>query len=68
MDKQRHGGAYDRGMADSYYRRQPVPHYYVGATYSSDKVVESDMTPAEIWSYWEGYKFNEQLGHYKEWR
>ena len=66
MDKQRHGGAWDRGSADSYYRRPPDPHFYVGDTYSSEKVIEADMTPAEIYQYWEGYKHNEQLGHFKE--
>ena len=30
----RHGGPYDRGSADSYYRRPPRPHYFVGANLS----------------------------------
>ena len=27
----RHGGPYDRGSADAYYRRDFDPHYYEGA-------------------------------------
>ena len=68
MDTKRHGGAYDRGQADSYYRRPPEPHLYAGDTYSSERILEADMTPAEIYQYWEGYKYNEQLGHHKDWR
>ena len=44
----RHGGAYDRGSADSYYRRGRKPHYYVGDTYSSEIVTEERMTLEEI--------------------
>jgi len=66
MDTKRHGGAYDRGSADSYYRRRPEPHLYAGDTYSSKRILEADMTPAEIYQYWEGYKYNEQLGHHKD--
>lgn len=39
-ERARHGGPYDRGGADSYYGRRPNPHYYVGATYSSEEVTE----------------------------
>ena len=75
MDTKRHRGAYDRGSADSYYRRRPEPHLYAGDTFSKDgsrvfgeRILEADMTPAEIYQYWEGYKYNEQLGHHKDWR
>jgi len=34
----RHGGPYDRGMADSYYRRGRTPHYYMADTGSSPRV------------------------------
>ena len=35
---ERHGGPYDRGGADSYYRRPFRPHYFVGATYQSKEI------------------------------
>lgn len=63
----RHGGAYDRGSADSYYRRGYTPHYYLGDTYSSDKVELADMTPEEITAYTKGYNDNEDAGNYKVW-
>lgn len=63
----RHGGAYDRGSADSYYRRGYTPHYYLGDTYSSDKVELADMTPEEITAYTKGYNDNEDAGNYKDW-
>jgi hypothetical protein len=50
----RHGGPYDRGMADSYYRRGRTPHY-------------KDMTPDEVEAYNAGYDDNEEAGDYKEW-
>ena len=63
----RHGGPYDRGTADSYYRRGFNPHYYVGATYSSDRVELADMTPEEITAYTKGYNDNEDDGNFKDW-
>ena len=66
MYDQRHGGAYDRGAADSYYRRSYQPHYYTGATYSTEKVELADMTPEEIAAYTRGYNDNEESGSFKE--
>lgn len=63
----RHGGPYDRGAADSYYRRGFDPHYYTGGTYMTDKVEEKDMTKEEIAAYTAGYEDNERAGWYKEW-
>ena len=65
---QRHGGPYDRGRADSYYRRGFRPHYFKGATYSSDRVDEQHMTAEEIAAYKAGYYDNEDAGDYKDWR
>lgn len=62
----RHGGAYDRGSADSYYRRGRRPHYFVGATYSSQEVPEKDMTPAEIAAYNQGFDDNEANYNFKD--
>lgn len=63
----RHGGPYDRGSADSYYRRGCNPHYYKGGTYQTDCVEEKDMTPEEIAEYMQGYDDNEADCHFKEW-
>lgn len=62
----RHGGAFDRGMADSYYGRNRDPHYYVGDTYRSDRVKLRDTDPA-YWDYLMGYEYNEQSGDRKIW-
>lgn len=62
----RHGGAYDRGEADSYYRRRRNPHYFVGHSFLSTEVTEKDMTPEEIAAYNQGYDDNEELGDYKQ--
>lgn len=61
----RHGGCFDRGAADSYYGRGRDPHYYVGATSFSDRVV--DLTPEELEAYHAGYEFNEECGDKKDW-
>jgi hypothetical protein len=63
----RHGGPYDRGGMDSYYRRGFNPHYYTGDTYQSELVKLEDMTPEEITAYTKGYNDNEDLGDYKDW-
>jgi hypothetical protein len=63
----RHGGPYDRGMADSYYRRGRAPHYYMADTGSSPRVGYKDMTTDEVEAYNAGYDDNEDAGDYKEW-
>ena len=63
----RHGGPYDRGSADSYYRRPRNPHFYAGDTGSSPRIEEACMTPDEIAAYNAGYDDNEEFGDYKEW-
>lgn len=52
----RHGGPYDRGSADAWYGRDFDPHYFVGDTYSSDKVDLKDMSVEDIVDYTTGYK------------
>ena len=64
---QRHGGAFDRGSADSYYGRPRVPHFYVEGTGTSDRIDQSNMTPAEVQAYLAGYQWNEQFGDKKSW-
>lgn len=63
----RHGGAYDRGSADSYYGRGRRPHFFLGGTYMSTEVTEPDMTDAEIEAYNRGYDDNEASGNHKDW-
>ena len=63
----RHGGSYDRGGADSYYRRGFSPHYFVGATRQSEEIPEALMTTAEIEAYTAGYNDNEEAGDFKDW-
>lgn len=53
---QRHGGPYDRGSADAYYHRSYEPHYFKGATYTSERVDLADMTAEEIVAYTAGYR------------
>ena len=63
----RHGGAYDRGSADSYYMRSFDPHYFKGDTYRSEKVELADMTAEEITAYTRGFNDNEASNNFKDW-
>lgn len=63
----RHGGPFDRGSADSYYGRGRNPHFYLGATGTSQRVEEADMSLADIDAYHAGYEYNEQMGDKKVW-
>lgn len=63
----RHGGPFDRGVADSYYHRGYIPHYYVGGTSISPRVGVSEMTLEEVAAYNAGYWWNEQFGDKKDW-
>jgi hypothetical protein len=62
----RHGGAFDRGSADSYYRRPRSPHYFEGDTYSSAMIIPEPGS-REYMDYMAGYEYNEILGDKKEW-
>jgi len=62
----RHGGPYDRGVADCYYRRPFDPHYYIGATYVSNRIGKEDMTPDEIVEYKQGWDDNAADENFKE--
>jgi len=63
----RHGGPYDRGSADSWYRRGVEPHFWSQGTGSGIKTEEKDMTPDEIKAYLAGYDENESSGCHKDW-
>ena len=62
---QRHGGPYDRGTADAYYRRGCNPHYFKGSTYMSDLVTE--LTDEERQAYVAGYNDQVASGDFKDW-
>ena len=64
---QRHGGPYDRGAADAYYRRPYNPHFYTGATMQSLRIPRDNMTDAEIEAYGAGYDDQVQSGEFKQW-
>jgi hypothetical protein len=63
----RHGGPYDRGSADAYYRRPFNPHYYVEGTYMSKSVDVADMSEDEIQAYAAGYDDQVESGDFKDW-
>lgn len=63
--RRRNGSLYDRGSADSYYRRSSSPHWYPEGTGKGDKVV--DLTDVEVAEYRAGYDDNEAAGDFKEW-
>jgi hypothetical protein len=67
MASTKHGGPYDRGSADSYYERDENPHYYVGATYTSERVDITDKNSVEYKEYMLGYTQNERIGSHKKW-
>jgi hypothetical protein len=57
-----HGSPYDRGMADSYYRRGRVPHKLVNG------LRESLVPNTPEWGeYMDGYHVNESIGNHKDW-
>jgi hypothetical protein len=57
-----HGSPYDRGNADSYYGRSMEPHFYEGATGSSERV--TFLFPSEVEEYTKGYNENTD---FKDW-
>ena len=54
-DPYRHGGPYDRGSADNFYKRKAAPHYFRGSSYQSERIEEENMTPQQIKNYHLGY-------------
>ena len=62
-----HGSPYDRGSADSYYQRSFRPHYFVGETYNSDEIQQSEMTFEEIEEYIRGWRENQAAQNFKDW-
>lgn len=64
---ERHGGPYDRGSADAYYRRPFNPHYYDGATYVGPMRVAKQGTE-EYEAYKAGFYYQIDCGDFKDWR
>lgn len=62
----RHGGAFDRGSADSYYGRSRRPHYFEGDTYNSLEIIPAPGS-REYMDYMAGYEYNELFGDKKDW-
>lgn len=60
-----HGGPFDRGSADSYYRRPRLPHKWTEGTYCGKMI--TDLTPEELEAYEAGYAWNEWQGDHKDW-
>ena len=60
-----HGSLYDRGASDSYYGRNPNPHYGGVGGSSGPTVPVTDA--ASVAEYLTGYQDNEQSGAKKEW-
>ena len=65
---ERHGGAYDRGRADAYYRRKYRPHYFKVSTYQSEEVTIERMSPGELEAYDAGWDEQMKSGDHKDWR
>jgi len=64
----RHGGPFDRGSADSYYRRTPEPHYWPEGTGCGYKTVGKSLTQDDIDEYYAGVAYNETVVQdYKDW-
>jgi len=66
LEKKRHGGPFDRGSADSWYRRGPNPHYWTHGSYAGERIGHNQLSAEEIAEYYEGYEDNEESGGHKE--
>lgn len=64
MINKEHGSLYDRGSADSYYKRPANPHYYPAGTGNGEPV--TDLTQAQIREYMRGYFDQERSGDHKD--
>jgi len=62
-----HGTPFDRGSADSYYRRAENPHYYPEGSYVGKRIESKDMSMYELRAYFAGYEYNEKFGDKKDW-
>jgi hypothetical protein len=65
MIEMKHGSAFDRGAADSWYHRAKNPHKG-GVGGDSGERIEV-LTAEEVWLYNMGYEYNERFGGKKDW-
>ena len=63
---ERHGGPYDRGSADAYYRRDFDPHYWTNGTGGGQRIKIEKGTP-EYEAYDAGYTYQVLCGDFKDW-
>ena len=63
FDRERHGGLFDRGSADSYYGRWKEPHWWPQGTGQGQQI--TNLNEAEIEEYMAGYDWNERHGDKK---
>lgn len=68
FDRERHGGLFDRGSADAWYRRTPNPHWYPNGTGNGDRIDEENLNEDEIKEYLAGYEHQVESGEFKEYR
>ena len=61
---ERHGGPYDRGSADAYYRRDFNAHCYLPET--GQRITLAEGTP-EYEAYEAGYQYQVLCGDFKDW-
>jgi hypothetical protein len=64
FDRKRHGGLFDRGSADAYYRRASSPHWYPQGTGRGECIV--NLTSDEIAEYRKGFEEQEASEDFKE--
>ena len=67
MVGRQHGSPFDRGGADSYYRRGYNPHWWPEGTYKGERVELHEMSVEEILEYGRGFKDNEERQDFKDW-
>lgn len=63
---ERHGGPFDRGTSDAYYRRPFDLHYYVNGTGTSPRMEIQKGTP-EYEAYDAGFSYQMLCSDFKEW-
>ena len=67
MVGRQHGSPYDRGGADSYYRRPYDPHWWPEGTQKGTRVELHEMSVEEILEYGRGFKDNDERQDFKDW-
>lgn len=64
----KHGSPYDRGRADSYYRRPFKPHWVnYDAPPGDERILTIEKGTPEYDQYKQGFNDNEEAGEYKDW-